>query len=416
MKLISKLSWWYLVLTAFVLIGGGFFIIFTVQGEVDEEIAMRLKALSEDIAVQIEQGIPADEIADNHTIVRELEDPHAELKFHYIDSLAYYSKSVGYERLLLARAIYPIQGKSYYVEVSEFLIEKGEVRGAVLASIGWIFVLFLLILVLINRQVSRIMLLPFYRTLKAIQSFKLSQQKQILLPATRVQEFKELNHFLEEMTNKAQEEYYLLKEFTENSSHELQTPLAIIRGKLELLLESDINDEQAKLILPAYDSIEKLSKIYASLSLLVKMDNKQFANYESTNFSQLSREALDKFTELIALKSITLKDDIEDNIQLKLNGALADILLVNLINNAIRHNHMNGDIHVMLSAEKFLVENTGLPPEAPVESMFQRFKKSNQSNDSIGLGLSIVKKICDLHQFDIQYTYADQLHSIEITF
>ena len=416
MKLITKLTWWYLALTVFVLIAGGLLIIITVQREVDEEISMRLKALSVDIKDQIENGISISEITNNHIIVKEVENPNAKLPFQYIDTSAYYSPSVGEERMLIARAIYPINGKKYFVEVSEFLIEKGEVRSAVLASIGWIIVLFLLIMGLINRQVSRIMLMPFYRILKAVQSFKLSQQVQIELPDTNVQEFKELKYFLEEMTNKAHEEYQLLKEFTENSSHELQTPLSIIRGKLELLMESGINDEQAKLILPAYDSIEKLSKINTSLALLVKMDNKQFVSFRPNNLSELISEALEKFAELIEMKSLTLKTEIDDHIQLNLNLALIDILLINLINNAIRHNHVNGEIIVSLSTKKFIIRNTGNPPEVPVKQLFQRFKKSNQSSDSIGLGLSIVKKICDLHNFTIQYGYSDQIHSIEITF
>jgi signal transduction histidine kinase len=416
MKLITKLTWWYLALTVFVLIAGGLLIIITVQREVDEEISMRLKALSVDIKDQIENGISISEITNNHIIVKEVENPNAKLPFQYIDTSAYYSPSVGEERMLIARAIYPINGKKYFVEVSEFLIEKGEVRSAVLASIGWIIVLFLLIMGLINRQVSRIMLMPFYRILKAVQSFKLSQQVQIELPDTNVQEFKELKYFLEEMTHKAHEEYQLLKEFTENSSHELQTPLSIIRGKLELLMESGINDEQAKLILPAYDSIEKLSKINTSLALLVKMDNKQFVSFRPNNLSELTREALEKFAELIEMKSLTLKTEIDDHIQLNLNLALIDILLINLINNAIRHNHVNGEIIVSLSTKKFIIRNTGNPPEVPVKQLFQRFKKSNQSSDSIGLGLSIVKKICELHNFTIQYEYSDQIHSIEITF
>lgn len=416
MKLITKLTWWYLALTVFVLIAGGLLIIITVQREVDEEISMRLKALSVDIKDQIENGISISEITNNHIIVKEVENPNAKLPFQYIDTSAYYSPSVGEERMLIARAIYPINGKKYFVEVSEFLFEKREVRSAVLASIGWIIVLFLLIMGLINRQVSRIMLMPFYRILKAVQSFKLSQQVQIELPDTNVQEFKELKYFLEEMTNKAHEEYQLLKEFTENSSHELQTPLSIIRGKLELLMESGINDEQAKLILPAYDSIEKLSKINTSLALLVKMDNKQFVSFRPNNLSELTREALEKFAELIEMKSLTLKTEIDDHIQLNLNLALIDILLINLINNAIRHNHVNGEIIVSLSTKKFIIRNTGNPPEVPVKQLFQRFKKSNQSSDSIGLGLSIVKKICDLHNFTIQYGYSDQIHSIEITF
>ena len=127
MKLITKLTWWYLALTVFVLIAGGLLIIITVQREVDEEISMRLKALSVDIKDQIENGISISEITNNHIIVKEVENPNAKLPFQYIDTSAYYSPSVGEERMLIARAIYPINGKKYFVEVSEFLIEKGEV-------------------------------------------------------------------------------------------------------------------------------------------------------------------------------------------------------------------------------------------------------------------------------------------------
>ncbi|MCK5442148.1 MAG: HAMP domain-containing histidine kinase [Maribacter sp.] len=416
MKLISKLTLWYLIITAFVLSTSGLLTFLTVQHEMDEEVTLRLKRLTDNIAEQIADGIPLSAFTDPYISIKEIENSATKLPFQIIDTSDFYFYTENRERKLVAKVIYPINGRNYYVEASEFVVDKGEILGAVLQSLSWILMLFLLIMGLINRQVSKIILMPFKRLLQSIQSFDLSQGGQIELPETKVQEFSELNHFLKKMIAKALNDYRMLKEFAENSSHELQTPLSIIRGKLELLMESDINDEQARLILPAYDSIEKLSKINQALGLLLKIENNQFANMQPIDFSVLTDKVLSAFSELIELKSITLKKEIEDYVQLKIHVDLADILLSNLIKNAIRHNNNNGKIEVSLNSGQLIVKNTGSPPEVPVEQLFQRFKKSNQSSESIGLGLSIIKQICDLYKFKVEYDYIDQLHIIKIIF
>jgi signal transduction histidine kinase len=113
------------------------------------------------------------------------------------------------------------------------------------------------------------------------------------------------------MTEKAREDYQSLKEFTENASHELQTPTAIIRGKLDLLMESDIRDEQAILIAEMQNALERLSRIHSSLTLLTKLENHEYEADTRVCISQLTRETLDSFEELIQLKSLTLMTTIE---------------------------------------------------------------------------------------------------------
>src|SRR6202000_3201098 len=95
--------------------------------------------------------------------------------------------------------------------------------------------------------------------------------------------------FLKKMTEKAQEDYQSLKEFTENASHELQTPTAIIRGKLDLLMESDIRDEQAVLIAEMQNALERLSRIHSSLTLLTKLENKEYEAKEAGKLSGLAK-------------------------------------------------------------------------------------------------------------------------------
>jgi signal transduction histidine kinase len=260
--------------------------------------------------------------------------------------------------------------------------------------------------------------------MRVIQGFDLKQQDQLRLPATRTSEFGELNQFLLKMTEKAREDYQSLKEFTENASHELQTPTAIMRGKLDLLMESDIRDEQAILIAEMQNALERLSRIHSSLTLLTKLENNEYEAKEPVCISNQTRETLNSFDELIQMKSLTLEAHIEKSVYIPLHLALAELLITNLISNAIRHNVPPGDgkgggrgfIRVNLSREGLVVVNSGRAPQVPTAELFERFKKGNAGSDSIGIGLAIVRQICELSGFDIVYEYRDGLHGLAVGF
>jgi signal transduction histidine kinase len=274
----------------------------------------------------------------------------------------------------------------------------------------------LLFVAITSRQMSKQILSNFNRTLKTIQGFDLKQKNRIKLAETQTYEFKELNQFLEKMTNRALDDYRSLKEFSENASHELQTPLAIIRGKLELLLETHINEKQASLIEGIQNAVQKLSSINQSLVLLTKLENQEYPVKEKMDVSTFVRRSIDSFRELIEMKSISLTTEINPDIHLNLNPFVADILLTNLLGNAIRHNFMNGSIEVVLTSSGLSVKNTGDPPKVNTQELFKRFKKDKQSSESTGLGLAIVKQICDLNNFKVAYEFAKGFHVLKIDF
>jgi len=196
----------------------------------------------------------------------------------------------------------------------------------------------------------------------------------------------------------------------------LQTPLAVIRGKLELLLESPINDEQGGQILSALNAIEKLSKINHSLTLLNKLENHEFSALESIDLSRHVHGILNELGELVEMKAIVLKKNIAANVKILMHPALADILLMNLVSNAIRHNVHHGEIEITLTTRRLVVENTGNAPEIPAEQVFERFKRTSRTNDSAGLGMAIAKQICEVSGLSIHYAYENNRHFTTVNF
>lgn len=252
--------------------------------------------------------------------------------------------------------------------------------------------------------------------MKAIHRFDLKQKNKLQLPETSTTEFKELNVFLRKMTDKAMEDYAAVKEFSENASHELQTPLAVIRSKIELLSETNIDGIQAALIGDMQNAIEKLSHINRSLILLTKLENQEFKVSESIKFCRVVKDVIATYEDWITMREIKLNSDLDKNIPLNIHPALAEMLISNLLSNAIRHNRDGGQIEMVLTRQHLCISNTGIPPQIPTGELFQRFKKSNQSNDSIGLGLAIVKQICEVNGYEVEYNYTDGWHSIEVYF
>jgi signal transduction histidine kinase len=130
----------------------------------------------------------------------------------------------------------------------------------------------------------------------------------------------------------------------------------------------------------------------------------------------VTTEILAAYADRISLKNIDIVTKLDKYIMLKIHPALADMMISNLLSNAIRHNVYKGSITIDLGREEFCISNTGYPPEIPTEELFQRFKKGNQSNDSIGLGLALVKQICEVSNFSVTYQYSVGWHTVRVRF
>lgn len=287
---------------------------------------------------------------------------------------------------------------------------------AVIGTIVYLFVSLLIVMIIANYYLSRRLIQPFNQTLDAIKGFSVTNSTPLRLQRSNILEFEELNALVVEMTSKIQDDYRNLKEFTENASHEIQTPLAIIKSKIELLIQSDLSDEQMLYVQAIYEVSNRLSKINKALLLLAKIENQQFQDTQVIDFGQLLKKHLANFEELIEMKNIFLKTHITQPLMVEMNATLADMLISNLISNAIKHNITGGEIIIRLEPRLLKINNTGKTDGVRGEEMFNRFKKDQNSTNSVGLGLSIVKKICDNYKIEIQHLYQEGVHEFSLEF
>jgi signal transduction histidine kinase len=314
-------------------------------------------------------------------------------------------------------SVVAIKGQMYHIIIRDTLLEKSDLLMTIIIAIGLVFVLLNISLYFINKRLSLKLWKPFYSTLDNLKGF--SQDKpDFKLPAvTEIDEFIELNEALENLTLKATSDYQSLKRFSEDASHEIQTPLAVIQSKLETLMQyPDLKKDQAELIKSAYSSVLRISKLTQTLLLLTKIANDQFPEKRSVNLSELLEEKIKLFEDHINVKSLIIKKEIEPDCFLETNFFLAESMVVNLVGNAVKHCIKGGNINIRLNKSTLEISNSGDFFSFPSSKLFERFFKVNASSESQGLGLSIVKEICSLNGWKIDYLYEDNQHKFIVGF
>jgi signal transduction histidine kinase len=253
--------------------------------------------------------------------------------------------------------------------------------------------------------------------LKIIKDYRPGGKSVNELPRSNISEFKKLNQVIERLVTKVENDFINLKQFTENASHEIQTPLAIIKTKSEILLQrEELDEEVVKEIISINDGATKLSKLDQALLQLMKIENHQYPESEKIDLSGLLEKKLQRLNELIEMKNIKLKTSININVIINMNVSLADIMLSNFLNNAIKHNIFGEELIIKLIPKELSIKNTGEALHIEPEKLLDRFVKESTSNESIGLGLSLVKQICETYNFTVSYNYEHSLHELKINF
>ncbi len=416
MKLINKTIAYYLLITLPLLVVAGFISYYLIKLEVYEstdetlwkeknnaEHFLRSKHTDQKIYLSI----------DSLSFIAPI--PDHEKKYHYYDSsLTDNGDKINYRFL---KSHITINDKTYLIKLAKPTIEEDELFESLFSMFAIILSFLLLAFFVVNWLLSKTLWKPFYATLNKLNAYDLKDHASTKFGRASVKEFEQLNSTLEQMTEKIHMDFLHQKEFTENAAHEMQTPLAVIKANLNLLMQSpNLQADDMGHLQSIDNTVKKLSSLNKALLLLAKIENHQFKDDTRVSMSATVKKVLSHFDDLIIAKHLVIETDLEQDHELQINQTLADILVTNLIQNAIRHNSIGGKIIINLKDNALLVANSGEALTIPARELFTRFKKTDASKESLGLGLSIVKCIANLYKLNITYNYHHTLHIFTLKF
>lgn len=330
-----------------------------------------------------------------------VEKPHDFLHFEEIDRFR-----------CLSKVIY-LNKKPYRFNIETNIEETQETIFFISITTVFLFVLIVGGLLFLNRRLSKSVWKPFRETLDQLKTFSLNNQTKIEFSKTDVSEFDELNQSLTKLIEHNVSVYKTQKEFTENASHELQTPLAILKNKLDILLQNqDLTEKQYQIAEEMNRALSRSSRINKNLLLLAKIDNKQFDS-ETFHLDEVLNQSLEILQEHFEQKNISVNTEISDNVKVNGNIGLTEVLINNLIINAIRHTSINGSISIKLNNSVFEVSNSGTE-KLNSDLLFKRFSRFSKDNNGSGLGLAIVKEICKSQNWTIDYRFENNNHIFSV--
>jgi len=318
-----------------------------------------------------------------------------------------YRQLVFYERAL---------GQWYRVTISKMLLQRQHLMEAVVMTVTFIVTLMLVSLLLLNSWLSKRLWNPFYKTLGKLDDYQIQQHETLVFEQQETLEFNQLNQSVTHLTSRVTTAYQNLKEFTENASHEIQTPLAVILSKIEGLFQDEsLTESQLISLSSVSEAANRLGRLNQALLLLTKIENRQFlAGTDPVNLVPIIDSKLSDLEDLIEQREISIQTDLQP-VGPVIHPALAEILVNNLLTNAIRHNVEKGKIIIILRERMLSVRNTGKPLNANPEQLFERFRKESTLSASLGLGLALVKTICEVNGQNLKYDIDNEWHILTVS-
>lgn len=304
-----------------------------------------------------------------------------------------------------------------YTLTIETNVEESEETVAYIAAVTLLFFLILVIgFWVLNKKRSQKLWQPFQDTLQKLKAFQLNKQTGIQFSETDIAEFQELNTALDKLLQHSISTYKSQKEFTENASHELQTPLAIIKNKLDVLLQDkSLTNKQYDTIEEINLTLSRMSRINKNLLLLAKIENRQFQDIQDCYLPEIISNSINELADFIADKNIQINTEISANPHLKSNHTLAEILINNLLLNAVRYSEKGSTVAMELTENEWIISNSG-SRALDKTTLFDRFKKISSDSKGSGLGLAIVKEICHNNDWEIDYEFKNNRHQFTVQF
>lgn len=421
MKLFHLVLWRIsLALIVVLTVWAGFFYMAVVE-EVNDEVDDTLEDYSEGLIIRALSGedMPtASNCSNNQYYLYEVSESYAAShpQITYRDEMVFITEKSETEPARVLITIFRTEDERYMeLVVYTPTIEKLDLLRAILGWIIFLYVLLLLIILSINIWVFRKNMKPLYVLLKWLDSSQLGKKNEPLENTTKITEFRKLNAATMAFAERGEKLFEQQKTFIGNASHEMQTPLAICRNRLEMLMEDEtLTEHQLNELIKTHQTLENLTRMNRSLLLLCKIENGQFADTRSVCLNDILAHYLDDYKEVYAYRNITVTVTTDSSFCVEMNDSLVSVLVTNLLKNSFVHNIDGGFIYIKITANTFEISNTGEKP-LDRERIFERFYQGQKKEGSTGLGLALVDSICKANHLTIDYTYVENRHIFTIS-
>ncbi len=395
---------------------------YAMMGEINDEVDDTLEDYTELIIIRSLAGeeLPSQASGSNNQyFLKPVDLDYAQSRSHicYKDSMVYIEAKKETEPARILTTIFKDKEEQYFeLQVSIPTVEKADLIHTILIMILSLYGVMLLAFLIIHVWVFRRSMKPFYRLLAWLDNNRLGGTYTPLDNPTDITEFRKLNEAVSNYAAHSEALYEQQKLFIGHASHEMQTPLAICRNRIEMLLDDDsLSETQLEELAKTHQTLEHVTKLNKSLLLLSKIENRQFSEVSEVNLNQLLHRYIDDYQEAYAYRNITLNVEEKGTFCVKMNETLAVVLITNLLKNAFVHNRDNGQIHIQMSAEGLFFQNTGDDMPLDGKKVFQRFYQGKKKEGSTGLGLAIVHAVCSHFGLQVRYEFVNQHHTFIIS-
>ena len=420
MKLLSLTNRYYFVFIIIIVIVGGFATYQILKTSINAQFNKKLLIEKEQLIYELHQYEYLKDayylnIGDKITL--EQIDESASVPLSWLDTLLideYQNAHVAYRQLKFSENV---DGQNYLITISKSLLSTDELIRIIEQVMFFMMLTLMASLILVSNRISKKLWASFYDSLSFLRNYDIKNPQAPDFLPTNIEEFKQLNEVVGLMIQKSIHDYETLKEFSENASHEIQTPLAIIKSKSELLLQDErLSEELVNGISAIYAAANRLSHLNHDLAFLTKIDNNEFISVKPINLKEFIENKLSQLEDLIRMKRLKIVRHFYEECTVQFHESLCYVLISNLLNNAILHNIPDGTITINLTKLDLEIINSGRPLRIDPNLLFRRFKKDSHNKESSGLGLALVKKICDYYNHEVKYTYYNGHHKIAIVF
>ena len=406
MKLTTKTGLSFISLSAIFFLFGSVFMYFSVRVILADDLSARLLQMQEDFIENTKSANDINTLSNKNIFIQESQNNNEP---SLSDTVLIENGNYVLYRKINFFHIY--KNQNYRIEILQSQAQTDLlVWRIVILNVALAMSFFLIIFFLNQISVHRGLRI-FYKTVSKLENYNISNPELISFENSEIDELNKLTEIFKKMSSKISTDFNEQKEYTENVSHEIQTPLAIISAKADELLQSEnLNKNEMEQLETIMNTTSRLARINQALILLTKIDNKFYTETTSCIVLKLLNEKIEFYSHLIIEKGIEVEIDVDDKFEISMNAYLADTLFLNLIKNSIMHNIIDGKIQIHFDGQSLHIRNSG--PELDIKgNIFKRFVRSS-NKDSLGIGLSIVKRICDLYLINITYNYINQHHFI----